>query len=105
MRDRVRRNLALVERAILASILPGVAGVINASGFFAVGVYTSHMTGNVARIGDELATGHFWLALRSLLFVASFVGGAVISTFLCIYGNRVCGPPQRGPRAFRGGLA
>ena len=47
MRDHVRRNLALVERAILASILPGVAGVINASGFFAVGVYTSHMTGNL----------------------------------------------------------
>jgi uncharacterized membrane protein YoaK (UPF0700 family) len=100
MRDRVRRNLALVERAILASILPGVAGVINASGFFAVGVYTSHMTGNVARIGDELATGHLWLALRSLLFVASFVGGAMISTFLVIYGKRVGGPPYWRPMLF-----
>ena len=88
MRDRLRQNRALLERAVLAFILPGVAGAINASGFFAVGVYTSHMTGHVARIGDELAAGHFWLATRAMIWVGSFLCGALIATFLVLYGRR-----------------
>jgi len=58
MRESLRRNRALLERVILACLLPAVAGAVNASGFFAVGAYTSHVTGNVARVGDELAAGH-----------------------------------------------
>ncbi len=88
MRDRIRQNRALFERAVLAFILPGVAGAINASGFFAVGLYTSHMTGHVGRIGDELASGHFWLATRAMIWVASFLCGAMIATFLVLYGKR-----------------
>jgi uncharacterized membrane protein YoaK (UPF0700 family) len=88
VRARVHRNRALVERAILAYLLPGIAGVINASGFFAVGTYTSHMTGMVARIGDELATNHLWLATRALLFVGTFIGGAMIATGLILYAQR-----------------
>ena len=88
MRARVHRNRSLVERAILAYLLPGVAGVINASGFFAIGTYTSHMTGMVARIGDELATSHVWLAMRALVFVASFIGGAMVATGLILYAHR-----------------
>jgi uncharacterized membrane protein YoaK (UPF0700 family) len=93
MRARIRQNRALLERAILAFILPGVAGVINAAGFFAVGTYTSHMTGNVARIGAELVGGHLWLATRALAFVGSFLSGAMISTLLVQHGKRVGGPP------------
>src|SRR5436305_15330780 len=47
------------------------------------------MTGNVARVGDERAAAHLWLATRSLLLVGSFVLGAMASTFLVIYGKRV----------------
>ncbi len=97
MRERFRQNRALLERAILAFILPGVAGAINASGFFAVGVYTSHMTGLVARVGDEFAASHLWLAVRSLIFISSFGLGAVISTFLVLYGRRIGGPPYWRP--------
>lgn len=89
MRARFHRNRALVERAILAFLLPGVAGVINASGFFAVGTYTSHVTGMVARVGDELATSHLWLAARALIFVASFIGGAMVATGLILHAQRV----------------
>src|SRR5437762_4261247 len=93
MADRSRETRALFERAILAFILPGVAGVINASGFFAVGAYTSHITGAVARIGDELAAGHLWLAARFGIFVACFFFGAAVSTFLVLYGKRAGGAP------------
>lgn len=84
----MRQNRALFERAILAFILPGVAGAINASGFFAVGIYTSHMTGNVARIGDEVASGQFWLATRAMIWIGSFLCGAMVATFLVLYGKR-----------------
>src|SRR2546423_428732 len=91
MRESVRQNLGLVERAILAFILPAVAGAINASGFFAVGAYTSHMTGAVARVGDELASGHLWLAARSAIFLGCFFMGAFASTLLVQYGKRAGG--------------
>src|SRR5436305_3277039 len=88
MRNRVHQNRALLERAILAFILPGIAGAINASGFFAVGSYTSHMTGHIARIGDELAAGHLWLATRALLWVASFGAGAMAATLTILWSRR-----------------
>ena|SRR5438105_4609828 len=90
---RQTRNKPLLERAILAVMLPGVAGAINAAGFFAVGTYTSHVTGNVARVGDELAAGHLWLAARSLIFVGCFFLGAAACTSLILYGKRRGSPP------------
>src|SRR5689334_11609565 len=96
-RELYRQNRALFERAILAFILPGVAGAINASGFFAVGTYTSHVTGLVARFGDEVATGHWWLAFRAIAFVGCFLFGAMLSTFLVLYGQRIGGPPYWRP--------
>lgn len=104
MRDQVRQNLALVEGAILTFILPGIAGTINASGFFAVGVYTSHVTGHVANVGDQIAYGRLWIALRELLFVVSFFGGAMISTFLVVYGQRSGGPRYWRPLLFESAL-
>ena len=97
MSERPHETRALFERAILAFILPGVAGAINASGFFAVGAYTSHVTGAVARVGDELASGHLWLAARFGLFLLCFFLGAMISTFLVLYGKRSGGAPYWRP--------
>jgi uncharacterized membrane protein YoaK (UPF0700 family) len=93
MVESLRQNKALLERVILAMVLPGVAGAVNAAGFFAVGSYTSHVTGNVARIGDELASGHLWLAVRAAILVAAFFLGALISTLLILHGRRAGGSP------------
>jgi uncharacterized membrane protein YoaK (UPF0700 family) len=83
--EALKRNRAAVEHAILALALPFVAGAINASGFFAVGSYTSHVTGNVARIGDELAQGHGHLALRWCGFAGAFVLGAMVATGMVLW--------------------
>lgn len=91
------RDKAFLERLMLAVVLPAVAGAVNAAGFFAVGSYTSHVTGNVARIGDELASGNLWLATRSAIFVASFLSGALGSTLLILHGKRIGGPPYWRP--------
>jgi uncharacterized membrane protein YoaK (UPF0700 family) len=71
-----------VEKLILAVALPAVAGAVNASGFLALGVYTSHVTGHIARIGDELAQNHAAAALGALLIVLLFFGGAITATVM-----------------------
>jgi uncharacterized membrane protein YoaK (UPF0700 family) len=82
MRHYLLRNRDFLENAVLALVLPFVAGSVNASGFFIVGGYTSHMTGNVARIGDELAQGHVLAAVSAAFLVATFYVGAVVGTAL-----------------------
>ena len=97
MLETLKRNKAFVEHAILALVLPFVAGAINASGFVAIGTYTSHVTGNVARIGDELAQGRWFLAWRYLSFVSAFMGGAMVATALVLWART-----RNEPRYYRG---
>ena len=82
MLKRIERNRAWWENLILAIMLPGVAGAVNASGFIALGVYTSHTTGNVARIGDELAQNHWEAAQAAAVVVGLFLLGAMTATAL-----------------------
>ena len=49
----------------LGLVLTFVAGATNAGGFLAVGSYTSHMTGIVSSVADDLVLGHGLLVLAS----------------------------------------
>jgi uncharacterized membrane protein YoaK (UPF0700 family) len=66
----------------LAGYLAFVAGATNAGGFLAARQYTSHMTGIVSAMADNLALGSFALALGGLAAVVSFLSGAVTTTIL-----------------------
>jgi hypothetical protein len=55
----------------LGAVLAFVAGAVNAGGFLAVQRYTSHMTGIVSAIADDLAVGSFALALAGLVSLAA----------------------------------
>lgn len=81
MRPLDEGHRLFVENVILAVVLPAVAGAVNASGFLAVGIYTSHVTGHVGRIGDELALKHPSVAGGTFLLVVCFFLGAVAATF------------------------
>ena len=72
----------------LAWSLAFVAGAVNAGGFLAVELYTSHVTGAVAKISDQLVLGNTVLALEGVGIVASFGLGAFFSTLLISYGRR-----------------
>lgn len=65
------------HNAYLAIALSSVAGAVNASGFFVVGTYTSHVTGHVARLGDELSQWRLPAAEHAAIFFACFLAGAV----------------------------
>ncbi len=71
-----------IENMILAAALPWVAGAVNASGFFLVGSYTSHVSGHLARAGDELAQGRRDVAYGELIIVGVFLAGAITATAL-----------------------
>ncbi len=56
----------------LGAILAFVAGAVNAGGFLAIQRYTSHMTGILSEIADNLVLGSF---------VAAGAGGAILLAF------------------------
>lgn len=72
----------------LAWSLAGIAGGLNAAGFYAVGLYSSNMTGNVSALADHGALGDFGPGLLFLAIVLTFIGGAMVSTLLINAGRR-----------------
>lgn len=72
----------------LGAVLAFVAGAINAGGFLAVQRYTSHMTGIVSAMADDLATGSLALALAGLALLLAFIGGAATTAILINWARR-----------------
>lgn len=66
----------------LACYLAFVAGAANAGGFLAVRQYTSHMSGIVSLMADDLAVGNFRLMLSGLGALLAFLLGALLTTLL-----------------------
>lgn len=78
---------------VLAVVLAFVAGAVNAGGFFAVGQYTSHMTGVVSALADNLALGSAAVAAQLTGMLAAFTIGAAASAVLINWARRV--DPER----------
>ena len=72
----------------LAWSLAGIAGALNAAGFYAMGVFSSNMTGNVSSLADHLALADLAAAGPYLGLVATFVSGAAVSAVLINAGRR-----------------
>ena len=72
----------------LGLVLCFVAGATNAGGFLAVQQYTSHMTGIVSAMADDLALGSYSLVLGGLGALLSFVLGAACSAVMVNYSRR-----------------
>lgn len=69
-------------------VLSFVAGAINAGGFLAVHQYTSHMTGIVSAMADDVALGLYELALAGLGSLICFLAGATCSALMVNYSRR-----------------
>lgn len=66
----------------LARYLAFVAGAANAGGFLAVHQYTSHMSGIVSKMADDVAVGDAALAGSGLAALTAFLAGAFVTTLL-----------------------
>ncbi|AQW30976.1 YoaK family protein [Ralstonia syzygii subsp. celebesensis] len=72
----------------LGQSLAFVAGAANAGGFLAVKQYTSHMSGIVSAVADDLVLGDFALVLAGLASLLAFLGGAACTAVLVNWGRR-----------------
>ncbi|MES2785996.1 MAG: YoaK family protein [Pseudomonadota bacterium] len=66
----------------LGGLLAFVAGAINAGGFLAVQRYTSHMTGIVSAMADDLVLGQVGLVLAGGAVLCAFIAGAMCTAVL-----------------------
>lgn len=67
---------------ILSAYLASIAGFVNVAGFVLLGSFTSHVTGNVGRFGNDLVGGHASSALLASGLVAAFVAGSIVTTLI-----------------------
>jgi len=72
----------------LGFTLAFVAGATNAGGYLAVRQYTSHMTGVVSAMADNLVLGNRDLVLGGVGGLLSFVTGAACSAVMVNYARR-----------------
>lgn len=72
----------------LASYLTFVAGAVNAGGFMAIHQYTSHMSGIISAIADNLVLGNVFLVATGISSLAAFVAGAATSAVLINWARR-----------------
>lgn len=91
----IRRSRHLNRQ--LAWPLAFVAGAINAGGFLAIGIYTSHVTGSLSRAVDEAALAHAGASLFFLTVVGAFFAGAYSgATFIHLGARRRFRSPYGG---------
>lgn len=72
----------------LGFVLAFVAGATNAGGFLAVHQYTSHMTGIVSAMADNVTIGALNLVLAGCGALLSFLLGAAASAIIINYARR-----------------
>ena len=65
----------------LATMLAAIAGAANAGGFVLLGNYTSHMTGYLSQLADNIALQNMVLVVNSTLAIGLFIAGAATASF------------------------
>lgn len=70
------------QNSILAAYLATVAGFVNSASFVLIGSFTSHVTGNVGRLANDVATNQLPAALAALSMIVSFFMGAFIASMI-----------------------
>ena len=72
----------------LGAYMAFVAGAVNAGGFLAIAQYTSHMSGIISAIGDDLALNDLVSVLGGISLLLSFLMGAATTAILVNWGHR-----------------
>lgn len=84
----IGRHRTVAANRQLGWLLAMVAGAINAGGYLAVRQYTSHVTGIVSAVADNLALGQLDLVVDGVIGVLSFLLGAMCSGILVNFARR-----------------
>lgn len=65
-----------------------VAGATNAGGFLAVGQYTSHMSGILSSVADNVVLGQLQLAAAGVALLSAFIGGSMTTAWIVNWSQR-----------------
>lgn len=84
----IGRQRSTAANRQLGLVLAFVAGAINAGGFLAVQQYTSHVTGMVSNVADQLVLGHLDLVGDGIVAVLAFLAGAMVCALLINFARR-----------------
>lgn len=76
------RNRTFSHNLKLASLLSGVAGIVNITGVLALGTLTTNITGHFAFFSEELFLRNYTLALTYLFYILFFLFGAFVSSLV-----------------------
>ena len=90
-REGLARSDRLNRR--VAGCLALIGGYVNATGVVLLGVFSSHMTGNVSRAATDLASGNLTAALAAMGVVLGFFFGALLASVVLESG--FCGTTSR----------
>ena len=72
----------------LGAYMAFVAGAVNAGGFLAIARYTSHMSGIISAIGDDLALNNLISVLGGISLLLSFLFGVATTAIIVNWGHR-----------------
>lgn len=81
------------QNTIVAGSLAAIGGFVNAGGFVLIGSFTSHVTGSIGRLGNDIARGQTPDAMLALLLISFFFIGAFVSSIIL---ESTPGPIARG---------
>lgn len=70
------------HNGILAGYLALIAGFVNSSGFVLLGTFTSHVTGSVGRLANDLAASRWAAGALAAVFVVAFYAGAFVASIV-----------------------
>lgn len=72
----------------LGCTLCAIAGATNAGGFLAVGQYTSHMSGILSSVADNLILGQMRLAVAGVALIVAFLCGSMTTAWMVNWSQR-----------------
>src|ERR1700760_4073020 len=68
------------QNRLVAGYLAFLGGYVNTAGFVLIGTFTSHVTGNVGRFANDLASGQPAAAAAAVTMIVAFFAGAVLAS-------------------------
>lgn len=82
LRSLAGKNRTLTGNRHLAFVLSAIAGAINAGGFLVVGQFTSHMSGILSLMAEDVASGAVGLLMAGAASMFFFIAGAASSAVM-----------------------
>jgi uncharacterized membrane protein YoaK (UPF0700 family) len=71
------------QNRIVAGYLALMGGFVNSAGFVLIGTFTSHVTGNVGRLANDVAVNEPGAAIAALTMIVAFLTGAFLAS-MCV---------------------